>query len=131
VRAVRFEPGHATGFAARRVGVRAEHPDAHRTDAPVRVEPHATVDPALVVAHGQDVLGVRKLRIDLAPDHEVRVVRKRVEEIERRQPVIAGVDLADEGLAVVGARVTPGLSPLTVRNPSSLSASNSVVVPVL
>ena len=112
-RSVRVPQRCARGtHRARPAGFRRRRPDSHACRTSTRasagcgdcVEPRAAFDPALVVAHRQDVSRVRKLRVDLAPQVEIRVVRERVEEIERRQPVVAGFDLPQQRLAVVGAR---------------------------
>src|SRR5580765_7425946 len=83
----------------------AEHPDHHRANAPTAEKLHATRDPRIFVPDGQDVTRVWKHAVDLAPYPEVWRIRERVEEVKGRQPIVAPVDLLQQRLSVIGARI--------------------------
>ena len=109
VRAVRIEPDLPAFGTVTRIRMLAEHPHAHGPDAAIAVEARAAFDPAFFVACRQDVSRVRILRVDLAPQAEIRIVRERIEELERRQAVVAEFDLPQQRHAVVGSRITARL----------------------
>ncbi len=103
------EPGLPARLVPGRIGVLAEHPQAHRPDAAVAVELHAARDPLLLVTECQDVPRFGIQAVNLAPDVEVGIVREGIEHPEGRQPEVAGIDLPYQRRAVVRAGVAAGL----------------------